>query len=37
MTPQSLTISSAENGDCLRACVASLLEVLYSLDKEEGK
>lgn len=27
MTPQQLTISSAENGDCLRACVASLLDL----------
>ena len=27
MTPQKLTISSPENGDCLRACVASLLDL----------
>jgi len=27
MTPQNLTISSPTNGDCLRACVASLLDM----------
>lgn len=27
MTPQNLTISSPKNGDCLRACVASLLDM----------
>lgn len=27
MTPQHLTISSPVNGDCLRACVASLLDM----------
>lgn len=27
MTPQKLTISSPINGDCLRACVASILDL----------
>ena len=27
MTPQKLTISSPDNGDCLRACIASLLDL----------